>query len=73
MRSIRLSFCGAIFAVIAVTLSVAGSAIGQETVIRWFNNNDGYDPIAGMIIDAAGDLYGSTFYGGIYGPVTFSN
>jgi hypothetical protein len=59
--------------VIAVTLSVAGSAIGQETVIRWFNNNDGYDPIAGMIIDAAGDLYGSTFYGGIYGPVTFSN
>jgi uncharacterized repeat protein (TIGR03803 family) len=53
--------------VIAVTLSVAGSALGQETVIRWFNNNGGYDPIAGMIIDAAGNLYGSTFYGGIYG------
>jgi uncharacterized repeat protein (TIGR03803 family) len=53
--------------VIAVTLSVAGSAFAQETVIRLFNNNDGYDPIAGMIIDASGNLYGSTFYGGIYG------
>ena len=67
MRSIRLSFAGTILAVIAVTLSVAGSAFGQETVIRWFNNNDGYDPIAGMIIDASGNLYGSTFYGGVYG------
>ena len=67
MRSIRLSFAGTIFAVIAVTLSVAGSAFAQETVIRWFNNNDGYDPIAGMVIDASGNLYGSTFYGGVYG------
>jgi uncharacterized repeat protein (TIGR03803 family) len=69
MRSIRFSFAGTIFAVavIAVTLSVAGSALGQETVIRLFNNNDGYDPIAGMIIDASGNLYGSTFYGGTYG------
>ncbi|MGA2746318.1 MAG: choice-of-anchor tandem repeat GloVer-containing protein [Candidatus Sulfotelmatobacter sp.] len=67
MRSIRLSFAGTIFAVIAITLSMAASAFAQETVIRWFNNNDGYDPIAGMIIDASGNLYGSTFYGGTYG------
>src|SRR5579863_10499246 len=55
MRSIRLSFAGAILAVIAVTLSVAGSAFGQGTVIHWFNNNNGYDPIAGMNIDASGN------------------
>jgi uncharacterized repeat protein (TIGR03803 family) len=70
MRSIRRSFARTIFAVIAVTLSVAGTAFSQGTVIHWFNNNNGYDPISGMIIDASGNLYGSTFYGGINGAGT---
>jgi uncharacterized repeat protein (TIGR03803 family) len=70
MRSIRLSFAGTILAVIAVTLSVAGSTFGQETVIHRFNSNNGFDPIGGMIIDASGNLYGTTFYGGINGGGT---
>ncbi|MGO8796326.1 MAG: choice-of-anchor tandem repeat GloVer-containing protein [Candidatus Sulfotelmatobacter sp.] len=68
MRSIRLALTGVtISAVFAVTLSLAGSACGQEKVIHTFNNANGFDPIAGMIIDDSGNLYGSTFYGGKFG------
>ncbi|MGA2903955.1 MAG: choice-of-anchor tandem repeat GloVer-containing protein [Candidatus Korobacteraceae bacterium] len=31
------------------------------------NCTDGYGPYAGLIFDAAGNLYGTTIYGGIYG------
>jgi uncharacterized repeat protein (TIGR03803 family) len=37
-----------------------------ETIVHSFNNNgiDGMDPIAGVALDKAGNLYGTTYYGG---------
>jgi uncharacterized repeat protein (TIGR03803 family) len=39
---------------------------GTYTVLHSFNTggDDGYNPIAGVVLDAAGDLYGTTQYGG---------
>lgn len=46
---------------------------GNETVLHSFTGGtDGSDPTAGLIMDAAGNLYGTTFtggLGGIYGTV----
>ena len=43
---------------------------GTETVLHRFNGYDGAGPQAGLIADAAGNLYGTTKYGGInYGTV----
>jgi uncharacterized repeat protein (TIGR03803 family) len=40
----------------------------REQVLHSFGNgNDGFDPVAGLTIDAAGNLYGSTPDGGVYG------
>jgi uncharacterized repeat protein (TIGR03803 family) len=41
-----------------------------ETVLHSFNGNDGSAPYAGLIFDAAGNLYGTTFSGGAYGDGT---
>jgi uncharacterized repeat protein (TIGR03803 family) len=40
-----------------------------EKILHNFNNNgkDGYGPYAGLIFDAAGNLYSTTAYGGTYG------
>ncbi len=40
-----------------------------ETVLHSFNENgrDGYSPYAGLMMDAAGNLYGTTNAGGIHG------
>jgi uncharacterized repeat protein (TIGR03803 family) len=37
-----------------------------ETILHSFNNNgtDGYDPVAGIVLDAAGNIYGTTSLGG---------
>ena len=42
---------------------------GTETVLHYFNppfdaNGDGSSPDGGLVADAAGNLYGTTFYGG---------
>src|SRR5580704_15140324 len=71
MRSKRLLVGGmSIVAVLVVTLFVTGSASAQETVLHSFNYNDGDEPIAGVILDASGNLYGTTFYGGAFGNGT---
>jgi uncharacterized repeat protein (TIGR03803 family) len=43
-----------------------------ETVLHSFNLNgsDGYNPTAGLILDSAGNLYGTTEFGGIHGAGT---
>jgi len=38
-----------------------------ETVLHNFNNSDGFFPYAGLTFDRAGNLYGTTLYGGAYG------
>jgi uncharacterized repeat protein (TIGR03803 family) len=71
MRSKRLLVGGmSIVAVLVVTLFVTGSASAQEPVLHSFNYNDGDEPIAGVILDASGNLYGTTFYGGAFGNGT---
>src|ERR1039458_10243465 len=50
-------------------LTPAGSGGWTETVLHNFNefgNGDGYYPLAGLILDAAGNLYGTTSVGGTY-------
>ena len=53
-----------------LTLLVASSwATPHESVLHSFNNDgaDGVNPYAGLIFDAAGNLYGTTVEGGIHG------
>lgn len=64
-RSAGLTPGLAIFAVAAL-MAGTGAAAQEEGVLHDFNNDgkDGYAPEAGLISDAAGNLYGTTYYGG---------
>lgn len=48
-------------------LSPDGHGHWTETVLWNFNGNDGDLPFGGLIFDAAGNLYGTTQYGGAHG------
>jgi uncharacterized repeat protein (TIGR03803 family) len=50
-------------------MPVAGGA-WTEKIIYVFGATGGYLPLAGLIIDKAGNLYGTTFFGGTYGDGT---
>ncbi len=45
---------------------------GTETILHSFgpNGGDGYDPLAGVVRDKKGNLYGTSIYGGAYGGGT---
>lgn len=51
-------------AVLAVICSLTPGIFSQEAFIRIFNNVNGNSPVGGLIADAKGSLYGTTFYGG---------
>ena len=44
-----------------------GSAYAESTLYNFGSNGDGANPYAGLIMDSAGDLYGTTNVGGYYG------
>ena len=50
-------------------LSPAPSGNWTQSILYNFDDNgtDGYDPVAGLIFDSSGNLYGTTFEGGING------
>ena len=62
----------ALIIVIVVTLALppAAAAADRYKVLHAFNGSDGEIPEAGLILDAAGNLYGTTDSGGAYGPGT---
>lgn len=59
------SGCGTVFG-----LTLAADLRWREKLLHTFNNDDasyGFDPQSGLIFDAAGNLYGTTYYGGAHG------
>ena len=71
MRASNLSIgLRATLAILTLALFVTGTcAAQQETVLHSFGNgNDGAFPEAGLIFDSAGNLYGTTYGGGIHCP-----
>ena len=70
MRGTRFFMGLRALAIFAVSLSMTTWAAAQwnEKVLHNFTNNgtDGFFPTSGLIFDAAGNLYGTTFNGGAY-------
>src|SRR5450755_816204 len=59
--------------IFALPLLLAGppATSQQERILHSFsNNNQGEFPVTGLIVDAAGNLYGTTSSGGAYGQGT---
>ena len=50
--------------VFRLTPPVAGKTAWTQTVLFAFSNTNGADPRAGLVADKAGNLYGTTSYGG---------
>jgi uncharacterized repeat protein (TIGR03803 family) len=70
MRGKRLSIGLRALAIFAVTLLVTSTwatTNWNEKVLHSFNGGNGAVPVAGLIFDAAGNLYGTTYDGGTYG------
>ncbi len=68
MLNRKRSIAQAITVLVAALLS-ALPALAGERILHNFNNNgkDGYDPIGGLVFDSAGNLYGTTAFGGARG------
>ena len=69
MRSRKLSIFWNVLSVIlaaVVALAARPATAQQEKVLHSFNSNgtDGVGPVSGLILDKAGNLYGTTQYGG---------
>jgi uncharacterized repeat protein (TIGR03803 family) len=56
------SGCGVVF-----RLTKGGNGMWTETVLQSFSGNDGEVPYGNVIVDAAGNLYGTTLNGGTAG------
>ena len=68
--SIGLRAALAIFTVTVLVTSTWAATNWNEKVLHSFNGTDGAGPYAGLIFDAAGNLYGTTVGGGTYGGGT---
>lgn len=55
--------CGAVF-----ELSPAAGGGWTKTILHSFNNNgtEGFNPYSGLVFDGSGNLYGTTYDGGVY-------
>jgi uncharacterized repeat protein (TIGR03803 family) len=62
LSACQTSGCGTVF-----ELTPATGVSWTEKIIYIFGATDGYLPQAGLSIDKAGNLYGTTFFGGTYG------
>lgn len=63
--------CVLMFAALLLAFTWAGPAQAQSyTVLCSFNLDHGVEPLAGVFRDSAGDLYGTTVYGGALGSGT---
>jgi uncharacterized repeat protein (TIGR03803 family) len=52
--------------VLALVVAPAAGAAGKYEVLHAFKGSDGAEPLASLIFDGAGNLYGTTEYGGAY-------
>lgn len=68
--SIVLNVFLALFAA-ALALTPAAQAASEQVLYSFTDGADGGDPVAGLVFDGAGNLYGTTYYGGSsdYGTV----
>lgn len=59
---------GAAMVVLTITMFVTAAHGVKETVLHGFNSNgsDGYNPDAGVAVDASGNVYGTTSGGGAF-------
>jgi uncharacterized repeat protein (TIGR03803 family) len=63
--ALLLAGCTVIFGFLTAPIPLF--AASQEKLIYSFNGADGASPVAGLILDAAGNLYGTTATGGAHG------
>jgi len=56
-------------AIFVVTVLLTTTCAATEKILHSFKHNgrDGNNPIAGLIFDAKGNLYGTAIAGGVYG------
>ena len=79
MRLSRPLFWRIVFGLLTlafVSLTAHSQAFGTSESVLWkFGNSnvDGYGPFAGLIMDTSGNLYGTTFFGGVSSSVGFLN
>ena len=64
------SFGGANGVGVVYKLSPNGSGWTETVLYSFTGQNDGQNPVGGLILDAAGNLYGGTFDGGVNGGGT---
>ena len=58
-------------AFVAVSTSAQGQRFTTFTTLYSFRGADGNQPLAGVVRDTAGNLYGTTYYGGLGSGVVF--
>jgi|ERR1700688_3633905 len=61
------SFGGSTFNGTTFELTPSGSGFTEDLLYNFTGGNDGADPVAGVISDAAGNLYGTAGVGGAFG------